>query len=65
MRADMIAAMQPEINGSNQDGVVALSGAKATALQTLPRLPNDLEPRKASGLRRVHRRFPHDAGLID
>ena len=34
------------------------SVAKATALQTLARLPRILEPRAASGLRRVHRRFP-------
>jgi hypothetical protein len=33
------------------------SGAKATAVQTLSRLPNATKPREASGLRRVHRRF--------
>jgi hypothetical protein len=35
----------------------AESGAKATAVQTLSRVLDALEPRKASGLRRVHRRF--------
>ena len=33
------------------------SGAKATALQTLARLPDVLESREAFGLRRVHRRY--------
>jgi alpha-glucosidase (family GH31 glycosyl hydrolase) len=33
------------------------SGAKATAIQTLSRLPWITERREASGLRRVHRRF--------
>jgi hypothetical protein len=33
------------------------SGAKATALQTLSRPTSGFEPREASGLRRVHRRF--------
>ncbi len=33
------------------------SGAKATALQTLPRPPYAFKPRAAFGLRRVHRRF--------
>jgi hypothetical protein len=35
----------------------AESGAKATAVQTLSRMLDTLEPREASGLRRVHRRF--------
>ena len=38
------------------------SGAEATALQTLVRLPSVSRPREASGVRRVHRRFrPRDA----
>jgi hypothetical protein len=35
----------------------AESGAKATAVQTLSRRLDALEPREAFGLRRVHRRF--------
>ena len=35
----------------------AEGGAEATAVQTLPRLPDTRKPREASGLRRVHRRF--------
>ena len=37
----------------------AESGAEATAVQTLTRLPGLTKPREASGLRRVHRRFAH------
>ena len=33
------------------------SGAEATALQTLARLPDITELREASGLRRVYRRY--------
>jgi hypothetical protein len=40
-----------------RESIAADSGAKVTGLQTLPRLPGDLELRKAFGLRRVHRRF--------
>ncbi len=36
---------------------VTKSGAEATAVQTLSRLPIVLELREASGVRRVHRRF--------
>ena len=32
-------------------------GAEATAVQTLPRLPDTHKLREPSGLRRVHRRF--------
>jgi hypothetical protein len=35
----------------------AESGAEATAVQTLSRILDALDPREASGLRRVHRRF--------
>ena len=38
------------------------SGAEATALQMLARLPGVDEPRDASGLRRVHRRFSPERG---
>jgi len=49
----------PGSSGQNNSRSLAhsQSGAKATALQTLSRLPDILEYRKASGLRRVHRRF--------
>jgi len=33
------------------------SDAEAIAIQMLPRLAGDSEPREASGVRRVHRRF--------
>jgi hypothetical protein len=35
------------------------SGAKATAVQTLRDYRDSAELREASGLRRVHRRFPN------
>src|SRR5437660_9775009 len=38
--------------------------AKATALQTLSRLPIVLKPREASGLRRVHLRFSQAAKFV-
>jgi hypothetical protein len=42
---------------------LAQSGAKATALQTLVRLPVGFRFRAASGVRRVHRRFWIEAGV--
>jgi hypothetical protein len=40
------------------------SGAKATALQTLSRLPSVHKPREASGLRRVYRRSFPERGSV-
>jgi hypothetical protein len=44
--------------------ITSMSGAKATALQTLSRLPSMSAPREAFVLRRVHRRFPLSAFCI-
>ena len=57
---------RPAVAGTSPPKIIrppAESGAKATAVQTLTRLPDVLEPREASGLRRVHRRFSRSAGL--
>ena len=49
--------MRKMFNASSQQQLRSESGAKATAVQTLSRLPGVCELREASGLRRVHRRF--------